>query len=221
MSLDHAILGFLSYAPFSGSDLKKVFEASVRHFWPTDQNQIYRTLTRLSDSGWVDLEWVELETRPDRKVYHITEAGRVELHRWLTAPLQPRRPRSAAPVHVLFARQQTDDEILSTFERASTQLRALLARYEEGPDRTKQPVDGLRSSREEHFWQRTLEYGVSWAWAQLGWIESVIERIGTGSTLTLGANAAGIWEQDLVVEARGHYPSEPAPPGQSSSSAAA
>ncbi|MGD0004493.1 MAG: PadR family transcriptional regulator, partial [Anaerolineaceae bacterium] len=40
MSLDYAILGFLSYKPFSGYDLKKVFDNSVRHFWYADQSQI-------------------------------------------------------------------------------------------------------------------------------------------------------------------------------------
>ena len=180
MSLDHAILGFLNYTPFSGYDLKKVFDASVRHFWPADQSQVYRTLTRLADSGWVDLEWIEQETRPDRKVYHITEAGRVELRKWLTAPIRPERPRSTAPVPVILAGQQTDDEILATFEHAAAQLRSLLARYEEVPDRRKQDADRLASSREEPLWRLTLEYGISWAWAQLGWIESVIERMGNG-----------------------------------------
>ena len=34
MSLEYAILGFLNYRPLSGYDLKKVFDNSVRHFWP-------------------------------------------------------------------------------------------------------------------------------------------------------------------------------------------
>jgi PadR family transcriptional regulator AphA len=34
MSLEYAILGFLNYHPYTGYDLKKVFDKSVRHFWP-------------------------------------------------------------------------------------------------------------------------------------------------------------------------------------------
>ena len=37
MSLDHAILGFLSYEPMSGYDLKKLFDQSVAHFWPRSE----------------------------------------------------------------------------------------------------------------------------------------------------------------------------------------
>ena len=48
MSLEFAILGFLNYHPYSGYDLKKIFDTSVSHFWPADQSQIYRTLSRLT-----------------------------------------------------------------------------------------------------------------------------------------------------------------------------
>ncbi len=52
MSLEFAILGFLNYHPYTGYDLKKIFDSSIRHFWPADQSQIYRTLTRLTEQGF-------------------------------------------------------------------------------------------------------------------------------------------------------------------------
>ena len=82
--MKHAILGFLNYKPFSGYDLKKIFDTSVRHFWPADQSQIYRTLSQLADEGWAEKEVVPQEDRPARKVYHITAAGQEELRNWLT-----------------------------------------------------------------------------------------------------------------------------------------
>ena len=69
MSLEHAILGFLNYRPFSGYDLKKIFDTSVRHFWPADQSQIYRTLSRLEENGFAEMEVVEQEDRPDQPGY--------------------------------------------------------------------------------------------------------------------------------------------------------
>ena len=72
MSLEHAILGFLNYGPYSGYDLKKIFDISVQHFWPADQSQIYRTLSRLEDREWVDMDVIEQDDRPDRKEYRIT-----------------------------------------------------------------------------------------------------------------------------------------------------
>jgi len=86
MSLDYALLGFLNYHPYTGYDLKKIFDTSVRHFWPADQSQIYRTLARLTEQGLAEMEKVPQEDRPDRKVYHITEAGRAELLKFLSGP---------------------------------------------------------------------------------------------------------------------------------------
>ena len=79
MSLEHAILGFLNYRPFSGYDLKKVFDSSVRHFWAADQSQIYRTLARMAKKGFAEQEIIEQTDRPTRKLYHITAEGRTEL----------------------------------------------------------------------------------------------------------------------------------------------
>ena len=54
MSLRFAILGFLSVRPFSGYDLKRAFDQSVRHFWTADQAAIYRTLGELESKGLVE-----------------------------------------------------------------------------------------------------------------------------------------------------------------------
>lgn len=93
MSLPHAILGFLAVRPLSGYDLKKAFDGSVRHFWTADQAQIYRALATLGADGLVATERVEQLDRPDRKVHHLTDAGRDALGAWLRAPTEapPRR----------------------------------------------------------------------------------------------------------------------------------
>jgi len=180
MSLEYAILGFLNHRPLSGYDLKKIFDTSVRHFWPADQSQIYRTLTRLTESGWTTLEVVEQTERPDRKVYHITGAGREELHRWLLAPIQPDEHRSAPLIQVFFAGQLTDDEVVHIFERAAEQMRIVLNVYENIPKNIETYKNYTASEREFYFWMLTLEAGMVTMRANLEWGESVITRIRTG-----------------------------------------
>lgn len=177
MSLEHAILGFLHYSPFSGYDLKKAFDTSVRHFWPADQSQIYRTLGRLADKGWANLEIVEQADRPDRKVYHLTDAGREELRRWLGSPLPVKEHRNANLVQVFFAGQMNDDEVLAIFEREAERVRDTLARYDQVPGEAQPYVDMVGSPREAFFWFLTLECGTYMFRSQLAWLESVIERI--------------------------------------------
>lgn len=180
MSLEHAILGFLNYFPETGYDLKKEFDLSVRHFWPADQSQIYRTLSRLADKGWVEQTVVEQADRPDRKVYSITEQGQGELRRWLASPLPRSEHRNAALIQVFFAGQLSDKEILEMFEREAAQVRAVLEGYGQIPDQTLHYVEKVGSPREAYFWYLTLECGNRLFQAQLAWLESVIQRIKAG-----------------------------------------
>jgi PadR family transcriptional regulator AphA len=177
MSLEHAILGFLNYGPSSGYDLKKVFDISVRHFWPADQSQIYRTLSRLEDKGWVEMEVIEQDDRPDRKEYRITETGQVELHKWLTTPLRPKEMRHADLIQVFFAGQLSDEEILVILERIAEKLRLLLAGYAQVPQESAEVCETVGSPREQYFWMLTLDWGIHSAQAQLEWLEGVINKI--------------------------------------------
>ena len=178
MSLEHAILGFLRYNPLSGYDLKKGFDVSVRHFWPADQGQIYRTLARMAERGWAEMQVVPQEGRPNRKVYHITTAGEKELRRWLTTPLPPNEPRIPWLIQVFFAGQLSDEEILALFEREAGQLRERLANQERVPREGAEYVKAVGSPRETFFWMLTLEYGNTVNRAALEWMEGVVERLG-------------------------------------------
>ena len=180
MSLEHALLGFLNYQPLSGYDLKKMFDVSVRHFWPADQSQIYRTLARLVDLGWVSGEVIAQTDRPDRKVYHITEAGREQLVAWLAGETPAAPSRSAALVQVFFAARLSDEQILALFERAAARVRVGLVRLEEVPAHLDAIAAAVPSPRERFFWDLTLESGRRTAEARLAWLEAVIDRIHRG-----------------------------------------
>jgi PadR family transcriptional regulator, regulatory protein AphA len=180
MSLEHAVLGFLNYQPLSGYDLKKMFDVSVRHFWPADQSQIYRTLTRLIEQGWAEMEVIEQSERPDRKVYHITAAGRDELLNWLAGEVPAQTNRTAPLIQVFFAAQLSDEEVLAIFERAAERVRGVLAHYDEVPIQLQALTETVRSPRERFFWDLTLESGTRTMQARLAWIEDVIQRIHKG-----------------------------------------
>ena len=180
MSLDYAILGFLSYSSLSGYDLKKVFDASVRHFWPADQSQIYRTLARLAEKGLAEQEVYRGVDRPDRKEYHITPAGREALRAWLLSPLLSQDVRIAALIQVFFAGQLTDEQVLALFERLAAEARAALAAYDRLPPPAAADDAAMGPPRERFFWQLTLDYGLASARLDVEWLEGVIARLKAG-----------------------------------------
>jgi DNA-binding PadR family transcriptional regulator len=180
MSLEHAILGFLDYRPLSGYDLKKVFDNSVRHFWPADQSQIYRTLAKLAEQGCVEQETFRGLDRPDRKEYRITPAGREALRTWLLNPLPVQDLRIAELIHVFFAGQLSDQQALALFERLAAVARATLAAYDQIPQPADADAQAAGMQRERFFWSLTLEYGIMSAQMDLAWSEGVIARIKGG-----------------------------------------
>lgn len=184
MSLDYAILGFLNYQPCTGYDLKKLFDTSVRHFWQADQSQIYRTLARLLQQGLAEQELVEQHDRPDRKLYHITTAGRQALREWLASPPPMEGARSAPLVQVFFAGQMSDQELLTKFEGFAAIMRALLAQYEQVPQTADLLKSDITSPRERYFWMVTLDNGIRNMRANLEWAESVIQQLKSGQVPT-------------------------------------
>jgi PadR family transcriptional regulator AphA len=180
MSLEYAILGFLNYHPYTGYDLKKIFDTSIRHFWPADQSQIYRTLARLTEQGLAEMEKIPQEDHPDRKLYHITESGRTALLQFLASPAPMSEPRSAPLIQVFFAGQLSDEEILAKFESYAAVIRMILERYDQVPGVLGPFLEEIPSPREHFFWLLTLENGIQNTRANLEWAESVISRIKNG-----------------------------------------
>jgi PadR family transcriptional regulator AphA len=177
VSLPHAILGFLQYRPRTGYDLKRMFDASVQHFWPAQQSHIYQALTKLGEQGYASVEHVPQVDRPGRKVYSITERGREELRQWLKEPRPERPVRAPFLIQLFFAGHLADDEILEVLEGKANELRKMLALYSEGS--VSQPTFSKDlPEREQFFWYLTLDFGIGSMRFALEWIEDLIDRIG-------------------------------------------
>jgi PadR family transcriptional regulator, regulatory protein AphA len=78
----YVILGFLSWRPMSGYDIKATVDHSTRFFWAASYGQIYPELRRLTEGGLVE---GEAEPRGGRRrtPYQLTAAGRRALEEWL------------------------------------------------------------------------------------------------------------------------------------------
>lgn len=177
MSLKHAILGFLSFAPFSGYDLKKAFDQSVAHFWPANQSQIYRTLAELDAEGLVTKEVIAREERLDMKVYQITAAGREALRQWLCTPHPPADTREPFLIQVYFSSQLTDAELLPILQHnlhaAEEQLAAFTALYLAMAGRPSPSAD----QRAVFLALLTLEYGLASLRAYRDWLANAVARV--------------------------------------------
>jgi PadR family transcriptional regulator AphA len=178
MPLEHAILGFLSYQPMSGYDLKKLFDQSVAHFWSATSSHIYKSLEGLEKKGWAEVKVIQQEDKPNRKEYHITAEGRAELHRWLVNPLPIEPVRKAWLIQIFFSHFSTNEEIISFLQSRMKQVQEHLQFLESsihvGVDESAWSID---IERARQFWQLTLDYGIEYYKFELDWYEKTLKAI--------------------------------------------
>jgi DNA-binding PadR family transcriptional regulator len=91
MSVRHAVLGLLAQHPRHGYELRAAFQALVggEENWDVKPAQIYTTLTRLEQGGFVAEDSIEQDAGPEKRIYAITLAGRKILAEWFARGIDP------------------------------------------------------------------------------------------------------------------------------------
>jgi DNA-binding PadR family transcriptional regulator len=85
----------LAQKPRHGYDLRAAFEALVggEANWEVKPAQIYSTLDRLRENGFVQEEGVAQEGGPEKKIYALTASGIKELGRWFETGVEGEHQR--------------------------------------------------------------------------------------------------------------------------------
>jgi len=97
-------LGILSRGDATGYEIKKLFDdGGYQHFVEASFGSIYPALNRLTEEELVSVRSESQEKRPDRKVYSITDSGRVALLDALMKPPPEDRHRSPFAFAMLFS----------------------------------------------------------------------------------------------------------------------
>lgn len=175
MTIKYALLGFLSWQPWSGYDLKKMISQLTFFYWSGNNNQIYKTLLSLLEEGLVTQEVQHQESLPAKKIYSITEKGRDGLREWiLSSPSLPEL-RSTFLVQLAWADQLEAGELdllLSEYEH-EVEVQVQMER-EKARRGTPSPQ---RSPREVFLWEMISENVISSYENQLNWVRGLRRRI--------------------------------------------
>ena len=131
MALEHALLVALSERPASGLELTRRFEKSLGFFWHATHQQIYRVLARMEADGWVVVEVVGQDGRPDKRVHTPSDLGRKVLAEWLAQPMPVEAFRSETAVRLRGASHGDRATVLRHVEEARADHAARLAAYEQ------------------------------------------------------------------------------------------
>ncbi len=171
MSITYALLGFLSWHPFTGYDLKKLLSDSLAFYWTGNNAQIYRTLIELHREGLVTQEVQVQDKYPPRKVYTITPEGRAALREWVASAPEPPQLRNMFLVQLAWADcldTEALDGLLAGYEH-EVEMQLLMRREL----RRRGTVSPSRTPRETFLWKMIDENGIDACESELAWVRRV------------------------------------------------
>ena len=203
MSVRLGLMALLAEGDSYGARLRTEFEERTGGTWPLNVGQVYTTLERLVRDGLVDQ--VGEADAEGRIAYRLTDAGRAELGRWWTTPVdRTNTPRDELTIKLALAVTAPEVDVARVVQSQRTatlrHLRDLTRLKRDALDRAEGTAEGARDAEHGLAWLLVLENLVFAAEAEVRWldhVESVLARHArdqehrtTSSTTPEGAGTA-------------------------------
>ncbi|MGZ4163641.1 MAG: PadR family transcriptional regulator [Tumebacillaceae bacterium] len=179
-TLSYGLLGLLARESCSGYDLMQ----RMQPFWPAKHSQIYPLLAKLESEGYLEYTVVQQKDKPDKKVYSITERGRLAVQEWMTKPVPDPVIRDEMWLKSYCISLIDPVEAIPLFEKRLAFYRGRLSRCELLlAEKQNRLGDDLQSPAQPEFGDYILLlHGISQAEANIKWCQQVIELIIKSST---------------------------------------
>lgn len=168
MSVKYSLLALLSEGPQYGAWLRSEFESRTGGTWPLNVGQVYTTLTRLERDGLVAPHGDRGHDGTIR--YALTNAGRKDLHRWWSDPVdRSSAPRDELAIKLSLAVTLPGVDVTAIVQR---QRRATISRLQALTrlKRTSDPVTDLA-------WELVLDNLIFTTEAEARWLDHVEARL--------------------------------------------
>ncbi|HOK07490.1 MAG TPA: PadR family transcriptional regulator [Syntrophales bacterium] len=140
MDFELMTLGYLLSGPKTGYRMQEIAGKMMLNY-NLSLNQVYPTLRKLEEKGFVKKEVVIQTGRPNKNVYTITEAGKEHFLHRITAPPVPFDYVLPFLVRVLFFRHLTQEQIINEFEKEICSLQEQIDDLEAMEERVEEKAD--------------------------------------------------------------------------------
>ncbi|MAU12835.1 MAG: hypothetical protein CL607_23650 [Anaerolineaceae bacterium] len=177
--LKNILLGILNYSPMTGYDVKQFIDGSTSHFWYAQTSQIYRTLDQLEEAGCLTSVIEHQDTKPSKRIYHITDKGRETLSAWLHNPLD-RIPsaKNELLVFLFFAGQLDKDTLLDQLRLQRKLYLEKQGDYDAATGFIEEAVkEQPQLARDARLWEATRRFGQISRQAYMQWLDETIAMI--------------------------------------------
>lgn len=186
--ITYGMLGLLAlWGPMSGYDLKHLCDHILAPMWGVVQSQVYKELRRMQALGWVEMEREVQESRPDRKVYSITEKGDAALRSWQAQAPEVFQIRDELLLKVLFGTFATPADLARNLRASITEHEMRLLAYRQNalllPARAvirhdnKRPNPYEGESQEDPYITLIARFAIAFEQTYLRWLYEALEAV--------------------------------------------
>ena len=171
VSFRHFILGLLTKRSMSGYDIRRLLRSLGWLLGNPSFGTIYPALHALLEDGLVTVEVVPHPSRPARKIYTITEAGRQVLQKWIPQSPSLSIGIRAFIMRLILAGDSTSDGLNEHLRQRQEAVAAHHSALEQAIEEL-----GEQASAGELV---AIEYGLAIANAELAWLEGKLNQLST------------------------------------------
>lgn len=134
LTIEHALLGYLRRSPMHGYEIYQHMSDpnGLGLVWVVKQSRLYALLAGLEKEGYIEAVLEPQESRPPRKVFHLTESGEKVFLNWVQSPVpHGRQIRLDFLVKVYFAQQEGPETVARLLQRQRLTCESWSARLQE------------------------------------------------------------------------------------------
>ena len=186
--ITYGVLGLLAFwGPLSGYDMKRLFDHILAPMWGAAQSQIYKELRRMKDFGWVEMEREEQEARPDRKVYSVTERGRIALREWQAQEPEVFQLRDELLLKVLFGTFAAPGDIAQHLRASLSEHEMRLLAYRQNehmlptqgsyPRHNRRPDPYTTTQNEDPYFALVNRFAIDFENMYIRWLSDALEEL--------------------------------------------
>lgn len=175
MSIKYVILGYLSWRPMTGYDVKKIIAESETLPWTASNNQIYQALVQLHEDEWVTKTIEDQVGAPSRHVYSITKAGQQALKDWVGSEPEAPHTKKAFLNQLMWAdslNAASLDQLLEAYLNVvGEKLFFVRVQASERPNMPE------RTPREKYLWDMIQQNWINQYEVELNWIRQLRQEL--------------------------------------------
>lgn len=150
-TVEIALLGFTSQQPSYGYEIYQQLSAKdgLWQVWRMKQSQLYALLTKLEEAAYLSTTVQIQDARPPRKIYTLTEAGRLVFDQWLISPVQHGRQMRVEFMAKLYFAARHDTQSVSALIDAQSALCRQWLREMDGDEADGDEIGGEKAGQEQ------------------------------------------------------------------------